>query len=215
MMDTFMLLLMLIFLISAITTIVMKLITKSPKVVWASRLTLGLYILLVLLIGIFPYDGVENTLEIVAFAYFFGALFVLIWKFLLQEEHIKQWLIAGAVISGVTGVIELFVNPNQSWINNFVDFGIIFITCLLIITVVSMCKKNEYGRLLCKVLGGAFVINGLMFSFIPPLSVSTIFSSIIIVILVGALPGIAIMYSYKKLYPSIDKISEMMDDYAL
>ncbi len=188
-------------------------ITKKYNVFFdkISKITLGLFIVFVTAISFFPFESLLNSLETMAFLYMFGILIKISWNMLMNKENLSLWIKIWAIICGVTGVIELIKYRAGSLISNIVEFGVIFVACVLILTIVTLIKKNEYGSLAVKSLFISYGIIGVLMGLIPPIDLAVSVAIWIIMLVPGVIIGGIILFIYKKRYAPLDEMTKMVE----
>lgn len=210
-MDALMVSLVIIFIIGLITQIVLKILKINWKNNITSKINLVLFVLITSLIGFYPSTNFIDSFETAALCYMTGFFCVLIYKVITDEGKMQLWIWIWSSASLLYLIASLIKYRSESFIKNMVDFGVVLLPSLLVLAVILMMKKNQFGKAILKTLGISYLFFGFLFCIMPPNDYATAVASLLMVILAGAVPGAAMFAGYKKIYSKAKEIDEMMD----
>lgn len=211
-MEILILLLTVLLLIGLIAAMVMRIMGIRNAMDLIFKMNLILFVLISFLIGFYPYEGIGVALETVSFYLMTGFLSIALWKFLFSKEDMKIWIFAWGGSSGIYLLSILIKYSHDGIIQNVVDFGIILIPSMVALIIVSMIKKNDYGRILSKALIVVYILFSILFSIMPPNDLGTAVMSFIITLLIGGICGIGLFIPYRKIYSPTSSIYKMLDE---
>lgn len=206
------LLLLVGFIVCVITTIVLQITRKNGDSTIISSITISLYGAYILLSAFYPYEGVDVGLDVIGICYMVGITVTIGWKLLLNKKDILIWIIAGGVVSVYAIGAHLYRYRASSIMDNALDFIVLFTVGIFILTILAIVKRNSVTPTLIRTLIISFILETILFCIVPPLEILTMISSIIVMALIGVIPGGILIFLYKKVYQNKEDIYTIGDD---
>ncbi|MFZ5353634.1 MAG: hypothetical protein ACOZCL_13065 [Bacillota bacterium] len=189
---------------------VMKLLFKSKSTEILCRINTTAFLILIPLVSVYPFKGMIVTMETISFCYMLGFLAAVLWEILLDGRQLKYWAAAWFTSSMIYALSTVLKYTENTLISNLVDFGVIFIPSLLIITIICFIKKSSHGPLAVKALTTAYLTFGALFALLPPIDIFTVALAILGVLLVGLIPAVILRFFYRRIYIPSSAIEEMI-----
>ncbi len=185
--------------------------SKGPKLNMIPRFALASFVIFSIYLSFYNFTSLIKSLKMLGIFSMLSFFIKISWSLLIKCKDSLLWFEVWGFISLLTGLIYVFDNKDKAIVNKLVEFGILVVMLLILVTVLSIIVKSNYAQLFIKSLFVSYGINVVLMGFMHPFDIGVALSTWLICLILGAILFKSVTFVSKKRLSPVKDIIGLSD----